>query len=328
MLVQQAPFKTQPHHLATISTNQNSESIGDKVLPRVSVDSPTFKYLKYSLPERFSTLNTVVGHNSGVIAIDWTVSEKIETTDVYALQATIPQYDVMLAQNAFNTYGVSSNPEAGSIKLLSNLIEHDREFRVANIVMDSNSYPVDHITKLTGASQWNNYGAVNGGVDPISNPIADMTRARDGMIAEPNTIVMGRKVATALQSHPFIVKAYYGNACDTGIVPLSFVGDLLGVENVLVGKGRINIAKKGQPAQLVPIWGNHLVMFYQAPMLTLTTDIVTFGFTAVFGNPEVKVERQDPTVGFRGGTRIQVGESVRETIISYHCAHIFPNVVS
>ena len=70
----QAPFTIQPRLTAIAMAYRNQDLVADMLLPRVRVDSPTFKYSKYALADGFTIPDTRVGRKSAVNQIDWTAA--------------------------------------------------------------------------------------------------------------------------------------------------------------------------------------------------------------------------------------------------------------
>ncbi|MBS0364909.1 MAG: major capsid protein [Proteobacteria bacterium] len=322
-MAQNAPFVIQPRLTAITLAYRNNRMIADDVLPRIPVDSPNFKYSQYTLQDGFTVPDTRVGRKGDVNEIDWTATEFPASTQDYGLEDAIPYFDILAARAAQQTQGVYPiDPEARSTELLTDLVMLDREVRVANQVMNSANYPGANVrTYAAGATQWNP-------VNTTATPIQDITAARDGLIIRPNRMVMGRAVFTAIASHPTIVKAYNGTTGDTGIVPEKFIANLFELEEIIVGEGWVNTAKKGQAPSLTRVWGKSAVLYYQAPVLYSPQGAATFGFTAEFGQRLAGVIEQDSDIGLRGGTRVRVGESVKEIIAAPTIAFMFQNCVA
>ncbi|NMV37238.1 major capsid protein [Ralstonia insidiosa] len=316
----QAPFVIQPRLTAITLAYRNQRLVADDVLPRIPVDSSVFKWSQYTLGDSFTVPDTRVGRKGDVNEIDWTATEQQAATLDYGLEDAIPQADILNARAAMKTQGVYPvDPEARSTELLSDLIGLDREVRVANLVRNPNNYPTANKRTLSGGAQWDQFAT--------STPIQDVTDARDSLIIPPNVMVMGRRVFTRLASHPTIVKAYNGTTGDTGIVPQQFIANLFEFDELIVGQGWINVAKKGQTPQLQRVWGNDALMFYRSPVVAAPTGIITFGYTAEWGQRLAGVIENDPDIGLRGGTRVRVGESVKEIVAAPNVAFLFQNAV-
>lgn len=317
----QAPFVVQPRLTAITLAYRNLRLVADDVLPRIPVDSQVFKHSLFNKPDAFTVPDTRVGRKGAVNEIDWSATEVTNQTSDFALEEAIPQYDIEAAQASLKTQGVYPiDPEARSTELLSDLLGLDREVRVATLVRNPAGYPTANKTTLSGTAQWDD--KVN------SDPITAITTARDSLIIRPNVMVMGRRVFTALASHPKIVKAYNGTTGDTGIVPQQFIANLFEFEEIIVGEGYVNIAKKGQAMSLSRVWGLDAVMYYRAPVLASPTGILTYGYTAQWGQRIGGTIANDPTIGMRGGTRVRVGESLKEVLAATDIAYLFTNAVS
>src|SRR5262249_50412873 len=138
----QAPFVIQQRLTAITMTYRNQQMVADLVLPRVPIDSPAFKYSKYTLADGFTIPDTRVGRKSAPNVIDWTATEVPDQTIDYGLDDAIPNSDVQAAQAVSDVQGVMPiDPEARSTMLLSDLVALDRENRVAGVVFNLNTYP-------------------------------------------------------------------------------------------------------------------------------------------------------------------------------------------
>src|SRR5258705_9190403 len=116
----QAPFVVQPRLTAIALAYRNVRFIADSVLPRVPVDSQTFKYSTFTKEDAFTVPDTKVGPKSRVNEIDWTANESTAATQDYALEDAIPYFDVQAAQAAQAAQGVTPiDPEARSTELIS-----------------------------------------------------------------------------------------------------------------------------------------------------------------------------------------------------------------
>jgi hypothetical protein len=316
----QAPFVIQPRLTAITLAYRNQRLVADDVLPRIPVDSSVFKWSQYTLGDAFTVPDTRVGRKGDVNEIDWTATEQTATTLDFGLEEAIPQADINNARAAMKTQGVYPiDPEARSTELLTDLIALDREVRVANLVRNPANYPTANKRTLSGGAQWDQF--------TTSTPIQDITDARDSLIIRPNVMVMGRRVFTRLASHPTIVKAYNGTTGDTGIVPQQFLANLFEFDEIIVGEGWINTAKKGQSVSLQRVWGTDAIMYYRTPVVSSPTGIITFGYTAEWGQRLAGVIENDPDIGLRGGTRVRVGESLKEIIAASNVAYLFQNAV-
>lgn len=319
----QAPFVIQPRLTAISLAYRNARFVADDVLPRVQVGSQQFKWSKYTLGDGFTIPDTRVGRKSKPNEIDWTATEVSDSTNDYGLDDLIPQSDIQAAQAAVTAQGVRPiDPESRSTTLLSDLVGLDRESRVATLVFTLGTYPAANRTTLAGVTQWS---------DVTSDPLGAILTGLDTPVVRPNVGVFGQAVWTKLRVHPKITAACYpggGNATGGATaVSRQALADLLELDEIIIGSSWANSAKPGQTPSLARLWGKHASFYYRAPNI-MTTNDVTFGFTAEWGNRIAGTIAQDPNIGIRGGTRCRVGEAVKEVIAANDAAYFFQNAVA
>ena len=306
-----APFAIQPDLTAISLAYTNKRLIADSVMPRVGVNAQEFKYTKHTMEEGFTLPDTKVGRKGKVNEVSFAGTEVTDSTNDYGLEDPIPQRDID------NAAGSMYDPEGKSTESLTALILLDREKRVADTIFNTANYGASNQQTLSGTSQWSDR--------TNSTPIDDLMTALDSMIMRANVMAIGRAVATQLVQHPQIVKAYHGNSGDAGIVPVQFLAQLLELEEILVGEGWLNTAKKGQTPTMTRVWGKHCSLMYR-DINADTRSGMTYGFTAEFGERRSGT-RPDPDIGLDGGTRVRVGESVKEVVTATDLGYLFENAV-
>lgn len=309
------PFPVNPDLTAIAIAYQNKRLIADAVLPRTPVMAKTFKWTEYPKGQMMTVPNTAVGRRGRPNTVEFGATDKEASCQDYGLDDSIPNEDIEQAKNASNF-----DPIASATTGLAAIITLDREVRTAALVFDPAIY--EHKAALDANSKWNGDTAGGNPVDPIPM-IGD---ALDVPLMRPNIMVIGQAVATKLRQNPNVIKAYNGTLGDTGMVPLQFLADLFELDEILVGQGRVNIAKPGQAVQIAHVWGNHCALIYRNPNARPDKD-VTFGVTAQWGD-RIAGDFEDRDVGLRGGRRIRVGESVKELIMATDCAYLFTNVLA
>ncbi len=303
-----APFPIDPQLTAIAIAYRNRRLIADEVLPRMPVGKQEFKWWQYSLGEGFTVPDTRVGRRGRPSEVTFSATEQTSSTEDYGLEDPIPQNDI---DNAPPNH----DPVARSVEGLTDLILLDREQRTASLVFDATQY-TNKVT-LSGTSQWNDFAN--------SDPIADIMTALDTPVLRPNVMVIGRPAFSVLVRHPKIVKAVLGNAGDSGIARSRDIAELFELDDVLVGEGWINTAKKGQTASLARVWGKHCALIYR-DVQAARRGGVTFGFTAQFGQ-RIAGATPDKNIGLRGGQRVRVGESVKEVICAPDAAYFIQDAV-
>jgi len=311
----QNPFPTNPDLTAIAIAYRNKNLIADQILPRTPVNARAFKWTEIPKGQMMTVPETSVGRRGTPNVVEFGGTERNGSCDDYALDDIVPQDDIEASASASNF-----DPLNTATTGLTALIELDREVRVATLVFDPSVY--EHKAALDGTSKWD---GLNGAGDPV-DPIPVIGDALDVPMMRPNVLILGQKVATKLRQNPNFIKAYNGSLGDTGMVPLDFIAGLFGLDDIVVGQGRINIAKPGQPVQIMNVWGNHASLIYRNPQARPDRD-VTFGLTATWGS-RMAGDWYDQNVGMRGGRQLRVGESVKEIIMATDCAYFFENVLS
>lgn len=306
-----APFPIHAALTAIAIAYRNGRMIADDVLPRVPVGAQEFKYWLYSEAEAFTIPDTKVGRKSRPTQVEFSATEQMTATLDYGLDDAIPQNDL---DNAPPEY----DPLGRATERLVNLIMLDREVRAANLVFAASTYPTGSKVTLSGTSQWSDYDN--------SNPIDAIMTALDGCIMRPNIAVFGRATFSKLAQHPRVVKAVQGNAGDSGVARRRDLAELLGLDDVLVGEGWVNTARKGQTPTIVRVWGKHAALLYRDGNAD-TRGGTSFGYTAQFGS-RVAGALPDPDIGLKGGQRVRVGESVKELVCAADLGYFFENAVA
>lgn len=309
-----APFPIRPDLLAVAVGYKNGRLIADDVLPRKPVATPEFRYLKYPIGEGFSVPETKVGRKGKPNEVEVTATEATDKVQDHALDDGVPIQDVEAAKSQEGL----PDPEKRAAMTLTELIALAREKRAADLVFAQATYAAANRTVLAGVTQWSDF--VN------SDPVAAILGAFDGMVMRPTIGSFGRATWTKLSTHPKICKAIFGNNTDAGIVSRRAFADLFELDDIFVGEGWINTAKKGQPAALARCWGKHAA-FLHRNLAADTLNGTTFGVTAQWGG-KLAGSEFDKNMGMRGGMQVRVGESVKELVLANDLGYFFENAVA
>jgi hypothetical protein len=305
-----APFPIQPELTAIAVMYKNKSMIADLVAPRFPVGKQEFKYLKHDLAEGFTVPDTKVGRKSKPNEVEFSATEETDSTVDYGLDDAIPQADI---DNAPPNY----DPLGKAVEYTTNLIELDREVRVANMVFNAANYATGNKSTLSGTSQFSHAS---------STPIDTITDALDSMVMRANVMVIGRLAYSKLVRHPEIIKAYYGTGNDKGIANREILKQLFELDDVLVGESFVNNARKGQSASLARAWGKHVALIHRDSTADSTRG-TTFMLTAQFGT-RIAGSIPDRDIGLRGGVRVRSGESVKEFMPANDLGYFFQNAVA
>jgi len=314
------PFTVNPMLTAIAIGFMNTEDnlIGDKVMPRVPV-AETFNWTRYATEQAYSVPDTRVGRKSVPNEVTFDSTQVPDRVDDFGLDDTIPQrdLDVFEAMPKPATGGPLS-PDQLATMMLTNLVMLDREIRVANAVQSSANYVAANRQTLVGTSQWSDYAN--------SNPQDDLLKALDVPLVRPNSITMGQSVWTILRQHPRLVRAINNTDQSNGIITRQQLADLLEVQNIWIGNGRLNTAKKGQAPTFARVWGKNVALTYTSPLAAQTFQ-PTWGWTAQFGT-KFAGEFMDPKKGLKGSRTIRVGEQVKEIVAAPDAGYLFSNAIA
>ena len=308
---QALPFPVNPtlSAIALMYKNPDIALIADAVLPRTPTSRKS-KYLKYDLAQGYTAPDTKVGRKSAPNQIDFTATEVTFEVDNYALDDLVPNEDIVSDNQGVDPLGTATT-------YLTNLMNLSREIRVANMVFNTTNYSTSQTTTLAGTSQWS---------DTNSDPVKTISDMLDNAIIRPNICVLGQKTWTALRRHPKLVQSVKNTAQNSGIINRAEFAELFEIQELLVGAGFVNTAKRGQAQSMSRVWGNHAAFIYRDRAAGPQAG-VTFGFTAQF-EKRFAGNIPEPKIGISGGQLVRVGERLKEVICAPELGVFFQNAVA
>jgi len=304
------PFPVDPKLTGIALAYRNSDYIADIIMPRVKVPSSTFRYRTYEKGQYLTPPNTLVGRKSEPNQVELGYSELSSYVFDYGLDDVIPYDDIINAPEGYD-------PMAEATEYLAELLAVDREKRVRDIVFNDASYATGCKATLTGTAQFSHAD---------SDPLDTLLTALEVPFARPNTVVMGRDVWVKLCRNTSLLQTVYPNANGNGVITPEQLAQILDVERVLVGRTRINTAKRGANANISNLWDKHVALLYIDPAATVSSRL-TWGITAEFGN-RVSGVLPEPDKGLRGASKVRVGESVRELVLANEAGYFIKNAVA
>lgn len=210
------------------------------------------------------------------------------------------------------------NLRGNAVEALQDLIDLDRESRVATATFTLANYLTANRTTLVGTDQWSDHAN--------SDPIDDIETALDTPLIRPNIGVFGQATWRQLSTHPDIVTGVHGVTASAGKVTEAQVADLFGIEEVIVGRAKYNSAAKGLTVSYGDVWGKHAA-FHHRNLAATTQRGVTFALTAQWGS-RFAGSIMEPKKGARGSIRIRDGESLDEIIVASDAGYMVLNAVA
>ena len=305
------PFPIDPKLTAIAIAYRNPDVvlIADSVLPRTPT-SQEFKWLEYDLAQGFTVPDTRVGRKSVPNEVEFKAEERTDKVEDHGLDDIVPNEDVEADNQGVDPLGTST-------AYLTNLVNLGREQRVASKVFNPASFSASNQATLSGTSQWSH---------DSSDPVASIGDALDSPIIRPNIAVFGQQTWTKLRRNVKIVQAIKGTAQGAGMVSRQEFAEFFELQEVLVGAGFVNQAKKGQAATMSRVWGKHAAFLYRDRAAGPQAG-VTYGFTAAWGN-KIAGSIDEPKIGLTGSQRVRSGERVKEVICARDLGYFFQNAVA
>lgn len=306
------PFPMNPQLTAVAIAYKNPDIalIADQVLPRTPT-AAEFKYLRYALGDGFTIPETRVGRKSAPNQVEFSATDVNDKVVDFGLDDLVPNEDI-------DDDNLGVDPLGTAVAYLTNLINLAREQRVASLVFNTNSYAAGNQVTLSGASQWSD--------EANANPVSAIGDALDIPVMRPNIGIFGQAAWTKTRRHPKLVQAIKGTSQGAGMVSRQEFADFFELQEVLVGAGFANTAKKGQTVALSRVWGKHVSFVYRDRAAGPQAGI-TYGFTAEAGG-RVAGTIEAPTIGLRGSQRVRSGERVKEVIAAPDLGYWFQNAVA
>lgn len=293
------PFTPDVEQTAIAIAYRNAELIADAVCPRSPVGKRTFEYRVFDKAERMTIPDTLVGRKSKVNQVEFTSEPASASCEDHGLSDVVPNEDI---KNAPANY----DPLHHATESVADLMLLAREVRVASLYRNENNYGYKH--KL-------GTGDLKHLDDPTLDVLPFLQELMDDMLSSPNQITIPKKALTKLRSNKHVIKAYNGSLGDSGLVPLGFIQDTLGIDKVHVGQAWVNVAKKGETPKFEAAWGIDQMSFTRVdPLASTSNNRMTFALTAQYGD-RISSKR-DVAAGLDGGIEVLVGEKVRELAIA------------
>ena len=322
----QAPFTTSAA-LTAIALDYGTVNsrgrgfIADRVLPRVRVDGPEFRYPTYPIEEAFDVPDTQAGRRSKLNELLLTATEAAGFVRDYGLEAPIPYRDEQAARSSSMPFA----PRARATRSLVDKVQLARELRASSLVFGAGNYQTGYKATLAGTGAGGQWSAAD------SDPISQILDAKAGMLMPPNVMVVGERVLRRLQLNSKVSTALGGSGASGRLVPATELAGVLGLDEIIVGNTISATSKKGQALTTGAIWGNHAALLRVAPTNGVGTvdnpEEPSFGYTFQWGD-QVAGEYNDPQMGLLGGVRIKFGEMIDEKVIAPYAGYLFTNAVA
>lgn len=301
--------------LADVSVRYNNEeSIWKKLAPIKIVKKRSDLYYVFDKDTAFNIVNDITAPNADANEITLKMSSDNYSVRDHALGAWVPVETIENADDALK-------PEMDAVENIRQQLDNQHERRVALSLFAPATYPVGNKITLAGVSQWSDY--------TNSDPLSALLLAIDTMIVKPNTLVLGADTWRVLRQHPRIAAAVFplgGNANRGGtMVGAAALADLLEIEQVLIGRTRVNTAAQGAVPTLVRAWGKQalLARVVANPGLNDVTLAVTFSESQ--SNP---VRDFDKKKGVKGSVYLKDAWNESVKVVASDAGYLFDAAVA
>lgn len=295
--------------IAIAYRNADYTLIADEVLPRVPAPARSFKWQSYNEADAFTVPDTRVGRRGTPNRVEIEGTEQDGSCADYGID--VPLDNATIDEAKRNKW----NPEGRAAERATDIVMLDREIRVARLVQDADSYHPDHVEALAEADRFSN---------PDSDPITIIEDMMDTCYIRPNQLTFAHNAWRSIRKHPKLVKSRNGTSGDEGRLTLQELAELLEVNRILVGAGRVNVNRPGEAPALERVWDGTV----SGQFINRTADTtggVTFGFTAQLGT---KFAGTLPAnMGLRGGKLIRSGETLSEKIVAKRAGFLIRTAV-
>lgn len=228
------------------------------------------------------------------------------------------------------------DPEMVAARLVMEDLLIDREVNWVNTFFTAGVWDTD----ITGVASSAGTDEVIQWSDATSgNPIGDIRTAKDTILENtgrmPNTLVLQRKVMTALEDHPDIVDRvkYTGSASNANPARVNeqTLAQLFGIERILVADGVQNSAKEGSTASQGFIAGKGALLCYAAPRPSLMTPSAgyTFSWQGYLGQTNaigMATKRRDDAD--TGAIIVEGTMSYDQKVVASDCGYYWGSIVA
>ena len=314
-----APFETHPRLTQIAMTERPTEFIAERALPSINT-AFDFKYSKGITEDQYTVPETRASRAGRLTEVEFGQNLATGSCEDRGLLAYVPERDIAQARQQQAAW----DPMAEASMGLTQLMDLDREVRVAGIVFSDSNYPAGHKKVLAGNTQFS---------DAASDPIKAIRDAKRACITTPDTMIFGVEAWDAFCQHGDILQATRmtgagsGADGDKGYATEEAVGRLFGMR-VVVGRERRQTANRGQASSFSFIWGKHIALLKVSRPGGSRSQMPSWGFTARAMSRGVMTS-MEPSRGVGRGSRvIKVSECTGEVISWNSAGYFFKNAVA
>lgn len=304
------------------AANAAQRTVAEKILPTVLVEKPDSEYIEFSKNNLVVPENVRLADNGGIPkSVDFNQNRKPINCEDVGLRLNID-----LAK-----MGEQNDPMRYRQRRLESLVNRLTLRRELDTLAFLRSLPKK--TELAGDGT----GAENRWSGAGGDPIELMDSIREAMLAEPNTMVLGRNVYYALRKNPVVLdrlKQNYSTGSGAVRVTTDWLASLFEIPSVTIATpwtvGSREELGKADP-DIQRIWDNVVWVGYVEP--NPTPESLTFG--AHFGVRWPEADElgwlvshyEDKAVGVRGGEVLKITGQYKDVAMCQDCGHLITNIL-
>jgi len=231
---------------------RNLVFIAGRVFPIIPVGTEEGRFFVFG-KERFEVPESKRAPRTESREIPWTVTEDSYACEEYALHDLIDDRDLKY-------YASAMDAKVESVEMLTDMILLGWEKRIADIAF-SKTYITNNITLTggTGLKYWSD--TTNG------DPLGDIDTGKDAVAAligrDPNTMILGNEAWLQLKNHPDVIDRV--KHVGLGVASAAKIAELIGMENIIIGKTLYNSTPKKATPTLTRLWGDNCLIAYIEP---------------------------------------------------------------
>ena len=284
--------------IAIAYRNPDVVMIADDVLPRVPVSTRDFSWYEYPEASMFSVPDTRIGNRSAPNQVELQGAKRSASVEDFGI-------DIPLDNPTIETAEASGyDPRSQATETATNIVMLDREIRVSRVITDTSLYDAEQKMAATLAAFF----------DAAADPFASIDDMLDKCWIKPNQLVFGHAAWREFRKHPKAIQQIRGTTNATGRLRREEVAEAFEVNRILVGSGRVNVARPGLVPTINRTWGATISGQFIDRTVTPETGGLTFGMTAVRGTKVAGTKKVD--MGLTGGEMVRSGESLKELVVA------------
>jgi len=218
--------------LTAIATEyKNRELIGDEIAPSVKTPTTNFNYTVWNKENNFTVPETAVGKTGKFNSVEFSGGTEKGSVKNHGLSTSVSQQDI----DDFSAVG-DSQLLARNTQSLRNIMLLRREVQIANMVQDKANY-----------SASKDYVANNSWVSANYDPLKDIEDAIESAVVPFNRMWFSSDSWLAFKRNlKVIARLFPYSKSSVASIKEEDIAAELGLDKVIVGKGRFNTALPGQ----------------------------------------------------------------------------------